>query len=72
MHTGMFQAQFRMSRDCRRAFINAGGCLAYLYANDTAPATAVLALIYCLIAAAQSIKAQDSSHTVPNEANLES
>jgi len=42
----------------------------YLPTDDTAPATAVLAFIHCLIVTAQSIKSQDSSHTVPNEAHL--
>lgn len=44
--------------------------LSYLYADHTASAAAILAFIYCLITAAQCIKPQDSSHAVPNEANL--
>lgn len=43
----------------------------YLYTDDTAPATAVLTFIYCLIAVAKSIKPQDSPHTVTYEAYLE-
>lgn len=38
----------------------------YLHTDDTAPTTAILAFIYCLITAAQSIESQDSSYTVPN------
>lgn len=44
--------------------------VSYLPTDYAAPATAVLAFIDGLVAAAQRIKSQDSSHTVPDEAHL--
>lgn len=43
----------------------------YLHTDNTAPAAAVLAFINCLVGAAQSIKPQDSPHTVSDEAHLQ-
>lgn len=61
-----------MSLNMFLTFINYSECfVSYLHTDDTAPATAVLAFINCLIATAQCIKSQDSSHTVPDEAYLE-
>lgn len=45
--------------------------VSYLHTDNTSPTTAVLAFINCLIATAQGIESQYSSHAVPNEAYLE-
>lgn len=43
----------------------------YLHTDDTTPTAAVLAFIYCGGAVTENIKPQYSSHTVPNETDLE-